>query len=233
MYHGALAWPTSNLESASETNFIEAYGPVVAAAIALVGVVLTLLVTSFRDRRLKQLEREDAYRAEVRSSLASLLTTAKNFERYGRVMGDPARWVLSGYEQATTLADSTERTMSELQQRLVTSLLLNIDTTLQHDLEVLMKQVDRVSEVVHEANDAFWEARRPSEVILEASARWDDFGDACEQLMEDGRRLLMPTHRQHQRTTPTIWVRLSLATVRLLKRWESPDAQPRSRDNTP
>ena len=176
-------------------TFIAQYGPLLAAGIALIGVMLTLFITTVRGRAEVRLAREDAYRGEARTVLAVLLTTAKEFQRNGLVMSRFSRWAVLGYERATTVADSTEAAMKDMQQQLVIASLLLTDDALQRELDRLTDCTDRVAEVIHESVDSFWEARAPSELVGEADKRWEEFATACVDLQCAGLRLLRPTIR--------------------------------------
>jgi hypothetical protein len=184
-----------DLPAAVTPTFILQYGPLLAAGIALTGVMLTLFITTVRGRAEVLLAREDAYRGEARAALAKLLTTAKEFQRNGLVMSKPSKWAVLGYERATTVADRTEAAMKEMQQQLVIAALLLTDNALQRDLDTLSGCTDRVAEVIHESVDSFWEARVPSELVGEADARWEEYATACAGLQCSGLRLLRPTVR--------------------------------------
>ncbi|MGL5823390.1 MAG: hypothetical protein ACRCYU_00775 [Nocardioides sp.] len=159
------------------------------------GVLLTLWFTNRRDQRKDKTTREDAYRADARTALAELLATAKTFDRHGRVLADVRKWALLGEERASALADTTEASMRDLQQRLVTASLLVVEPDLQQALGQVRDRADDVAAVIHESVDAFWDGRMPAAIVDSADQRWEHFGEACAALHGLGLHLLRPTIR--------------------------------------
>ncbi len=176
------------------TPSLTQYGPVIAAGIALVGVLVTLAVTTSRGRREALIAREDAYRQSARAVVVDLLVAANEFQRHGRVMSSAQGWVGLSYEHATEFADSTEASMKALDQKLSTATLMLTDEKLQQDLVDLESRFERVAYIVHETIDAFWGARQPNGVD-DVDRSWAEYSRACFKLRDDSARLLRPTIR--------------------------------------
>lgn len=165
-----------------------------AAGLALLGVLATLLVTVRRGDKEARVAREDAYRDAARTVVVELLVAANEFQRYGLVLSDPAQWAALGYDRSSAIAESTEQAMKALHQRLATASLLLTDEELQLDLESLEAATQRAAALVHNTVDSFWAGKRPSS-LRDADETWRSYAAASDQLRGDALRLLRPMIR--------------------------------------
>jgi hypothetical protein len=76
----AITFHAAAAQAASPT-FISQYGPLLAALVALSGVLITLAVNVRRDQRRYRIEREDAFRRDQRSAIAAIAVAGHNFRK--------------------------------------------------------------------------------------------------------------------------------------------------------
>lgn len=178
-------------------EFVSTFGPLVAALIALLGVLVTLVVSEARTRRESTNRREDEYREDVRAAIASVLISARNYERQSHAFSDPTMFIGLGFEGAKGLRDATDTAMRELSQSLVVAQLLSIDETLTAQLEGLLEEFDRTASLVHEAMESFWGIAPSADDFWDRRSQcFDAFDNACQRLLDEALTVLAPTVRQ-------------------------------------
>jgi hypothetical protein len=170
--------------SAADPTFLQQFGPVLAACLALMGVAASLTVTARREARRFQLEREDAYRQEQRVALSAVMVAAQTYRRTAGTLGRPQAWINSGYERATSLADQADAAMADLLNQLTVARLLIASPDLQNALDTLFGQWSKTSQLVSEIVSAFWaqESERMREMAESLEGAWPDFGAAAATL---------------------------------------------------
>lgn len=178
---------------AASPSIIQQYGPLIAAVIALLGVLVTLAVTTTRERRKDALAREDAYRSTARAAVADVLAAATRLIRYGQVMSDQSRWAELSYAMATESMERADEAMKELQQHLVTSRLLIVEDELVATLDKLHEAFDECAAAIHDAVDAFWTGSPSPHSEDTVTARWQQFSDEAATLMATATEHLRPT----------------------------------------
>lgn len=174
-------------------SFIQQYGPLIAALIALAGVVATLLINGRQDRTHDRNSREDEYRKDARAAVSAVLTAAAEFQRHGRVLSEQWRWIRMGEPRATKLSDATELAMKDLQQKLIAASVLASEPELQRALDRVQGALDEAASVVHEAVNTFWEGT-PSEISSATREKaWMQYAECCGSLAAVTLTLLSPT----------------------------------------
>lgn len=101
-----ITWHTAAAPAANSA-FISQYGPLLAALVALFGVLITLAVNVRRDQARYRSQREDEYRRDQRNAIAAIAVAGHNFRkecaalvdhdnqiRRGRDLVDPAKMTL-------------------------------------------------------------------------------------------------------------------------------------------
>ena len=188
-----------NLGAADSPTFIAQYGPLLAALVALTGVLITLFVAGRRSERDSKIRREDEYRSAVRAAVVSVLSAARTFYQEGGELADPRRFIHLGYEGATELRNRADQAISTLSTTLIEARLLALDRELQKALDDVVGDFEAAARVVHEGVDAFWEGRPPLPFWHERQARWQSLAGSCARLQEIASRVLAPTVRTDQR----------------------------------
>jgi hypothetical protein len=168
---------------------------VVAAIIALVGVLTTVAVSERRARRDSRLVREDAYRIAMRSVLADLLVAAHAYERCARLLSDPTRWLAEGQDRVLDYSKQAAESLDRAERALVVAELSVIDVDLQKLLVELRTSVEKVDELTQEILTSFWERRRPLPLVNERASRLQRYNSACLQLQRAALQALRPTVR--------------------------------------
>src|SRR4051794_13622759 len=104
---------------------------VAAAVIALLGVLTTVAVSERRARRESRLAREDAYRVDMRSKLADLLVASHEYERAGKLLSEPSRWLAEGEDRILELSKQATESLERTERALVVAELTIVDAELQ------------------------------------------------------------------------------------------------------
>lgn len=154
------------------------WAAVIAAGIALVGVLCSMLYVAARERKLLDLTRRDAYRTEARSAVAGVLRTAADYQRTGRIVSDTLRWVSMDYESASELARATEAAMAKLGHDITATSMLVSEPDLQAAIGSLDEAFDNTAAAIHASVDAFWGIGGHPLSVAQRERFWNDFDSA-------------------------------------------------------
>jgi hypothetical protein len=179
----------------AQPTFIQQFGPLFAALIALIGVALTLVINGRREASRNRWAREDEYRKEQRQALASVLVAAHNFRRDLTKVGLTEQWVHEGQERVLTLRNEADKAISELLNQLTIARLLVHSGKLQNTIDELYLQQAAISPCIHEIVDAFWSDNQEetSRTARNLSSKWRGFDDAIAVLQSVALDELGPT----------------------------------------
>jgi hypothetical protein len=83
----AIMW-SATVAPATSPTFISQYGPLMAALVALTGVLLTLAINVKRDHARYRSQREDEYRRDQRNAIAAIAIAGHKFRRECAVLVD-------------------------------------------------------------------------------------------------------------------------------------------------
>lgn len=94
-------------------------GPaIIAAVIAFVGVLLTIVVLNVREARREGWGRRNAYRVAASEVVSRLMSEAFTFERAGRVASEEWKWLSLGSVEGSSVARDAEQSMARMVQTL-------------------------------------------------------------------------------------------------------------------
>jgi hypothetical protein len=130
---------------ASSPTFASQYGPLIAALIALLGVIVSLTVNGRRDQDRYVNEREDVYRRDQRAAIASIAVAGHNFRRECAALVGADQWEI--HREAANVA------MATLLNELTVAKLLIYDEDLQAALDSVFKAWDAVCSAVDKLED--------------------------------------------------------------------------------
>lgn len=116
------------------------YGPLVAALVALLGVLVTLAINVRRDQVRYRYEREDSYRHDQRTAIAATVVAGHNFRRECAA--------LINFDQWHARRKSADMATGALLNELTVAKLLVHDASLQEALDGVFKAWDTVCEAV-------------------------------------------------------------------------------------
>jgi hypothetical protein len=133
--HLILAAATAN------PTFVSQYGPLIAALIALSGVLITLLINVRRDQERYRSEREDAYRRDQRSAIAAIAVAGHNFRRECTALLNDDEW--HAHRESADTATAT------LLNELTVAKLLVYDADLQEGLDGVFDAWDGVCAAIN------------------------------------------------------------------------------------
>lgn len=139
--HFALATP------AASPTFMSQYGPLIAALVALFGVLITLTVNVRSNQTRYREQREDDYRRDQRTAVAAIAVAEHNFLRECGALVDLDNW--------PDHHDSADAAMAALLNELTVTRLLFHDPTLQGCLDDVYTMWDSVSKAMDALEDAF------------------------------------------------------------------------------
>jgi hypothetical protein len=111
-----------------------------AALVALLGVLVTLLVNVRRDHARYRSEREDDYTRDQRAAIAAIVVAGHNFRRECTALINADQW--------RTHRESADAAMAALLNELTIAKLLVYDPALQEALDGVFKAWDTVCEAV-------------------------------------------------------------------------------------
>jgi hypothetical protein len=154
---------------APNPTFISQYGPLIAALIALFGVVITLAVSAGRDRARYRSQREDDYRRDQRIAIAAIAVAGQSFRKECAALIDPDYRIHHGRH----LADPA---MSTLLNELTVARLLIYDPILQAGLDEVNNAWNAMAEALDEMENAFTEQELREKFgrsLLEALRKFD------------------------------------------------------------
>lgn len=126
--------------SPANQDIISRYGPLLAALVALSGVLVTLIVNVRRDRVRYRNEREDDYRRDQRNAVAAIVVAGHGFRRECASLVD--------FDQWQSRRESADAATTGLLNELTVAKLLVHDTSLQGALDGVFKAWDTVCEAV-------------------------------------------------------------------------------------
>jgi hypothetical protein len=169
--------------SVAKPAFIYQYGPLLAALVALSGVLVTLIVNVRRDRIRYRNEREDNYRHDQRNAIAAIVVAGHGFRRECASLVD--------FDQWQARREAADTAMAGLLNELTVAKLLVHDISLQGALDGVFKAWD----VVCEAVDKLEIAR-----VGEKAAR----GEAVESLEDSLREFDQQSNILHSVTLKTL-----------------------------
>lgn len=121
-------------------TFVSQYGPLLAALVALFGVLVTLIVNVRRDHDRYRKERDDDYRRDQRAAIASIVVAGHNFRRECTALLNSDQW----YDHRESADAATAALLNEL----TVAKLLVYDNNLQDALDGVFKAWDDVCESV-------------------------------------------------------------------------------------
>lgn len=176
-------------------SIVQQYGPLLAAGIALFGVLVTVRATTRRELERARLDREDRYRQDARAGIAVVLTGATLFSRYGQVMSVQWRWVRLGFVRSTEMATATENAMRDLNASLEHARLLVRDEAIAASLEDLVESFSDAASQIHSAIDAFWDGGPAVLSEDDVPDVWQRFHNVCAELRNVAGVTLSPTVR--------------------------------------
>lgn len=129
-----------------DVSLAQQYGPLFAACVALVGVLVTLVVTGRREAARHRLVRQDEYRREQRTAIAGVATGAHAFRRAGGAVAVPGALDEAGRDAALGMLDAADRAGADLLNALTIARLLVNDGGLQDTIDGLYVAWARTSE---------------------------------------------------------------------------------------
>jgi hypothetical protein len=161
--------------SSANTSFISQYGPLLAAAVALLGVLVTLHVNGKRDKERYRgqrrddetryrSQREDDYRREQRIAIADIAVVSQDFRRECGMLVNRDQW--PGHR------DLFEAATAALLNKLTVAMLLIHDQVLQKALDGVLTSWKSVGDSVDEVEGAFFNqqpGRQEAVASLEAA----------------------------------------------------------------
>lgn len=135
MRHLTLAAATAN------PTFISQYVPLIAALIALSGVLITLIVNLRHNQERYQSEREDAYRRDQRTAIAAIAVAGHNFRRECTALANDDEW--------HSHRESADAATAALLNELTVAKLLVYDADLQEALDGVFDAWDGVCAAIN------------------------------------------------------------------------------------
>lgn len=175
-------------------SFVTQWGPLIAALVALVGVMLSLYVTGRREDLRRREQARDDYNREQRTAIAAVATAAHELGRTAAAFGDVKRLRSEGYESATGMRDAVQAAAGELLNALTVASLLIHDTQLQGRLDEVLEAFPSVQDAALAVYNAYRDDATGDllavDAVLEHS--WPRFDQAVVALHQDALRLLAP-----------------------------------------
>jgi hypothetical protein len=175
-------------------SFVAQWGPLIAALVALSGVMLSLYVTGRREELRRSEQARDDYNREQRTAVAAVATAAHELGRAAAVFGDVERLRSEGYESATGMRDAVHDAAGELLNALTVANLLIHDSHLQARLDEVLEAFPSVQDAALVVFRAYRDD--PNGDLLSVAAAlercWPRFDKAVVDLHEDALRLLAP-----------------------------------------
>lgn len=133
----------------AQPTFVSQYGPLIAALIALIGVLVTLTVNVKRDQARYRSQREDDYRRDQRSAIAAVAVGVHNLCTECELLADLDN--LSHWRQRR---DSVYAAKTGLLNELTVAGLLIYNPTLQGALDDVLLAWEAVSNALDEIENA-------------------------------------------------------------------------------
>lgn len=146
--------------TAATPTFISQYGPLIAALIALFGALLTLAINVRRDKIRYQTEREDDYRHDQRTAIASIVVAGHNFRRECAALVNLDQW--------NVRRKSADIATAALLNELTVAKLLVYDASLQEALDGVFNAWDKVCEAVDKLERVRFSHERKQEEAIES-----------------------------------------------------------------
>lgn len=167
-------------------TFMSQYGPLLAALVALCGVLVTLAVNGWRDQVRYRSQREDEYRRDQRDAIAAVAVAGHKFRK------ECAALVEHG-SQIRRSHDVLESARMTLLNELTVARLLIQDPFLRNGLDGVNKAWTALSDAVDMKEQAFLNRElcgQADECLLEALSKFDS---ATKILYSAAMGSLMPT----------------------------------------
>lgn len=184
------------LEPVAQPTFLQQWGPLLAASMALLGALITLLVNARRDSKRYQLQREDDYRREQRQALASVMATAHVYRRNTSRLAAPDRWSNGGRAGFLALREQAHEGATDLLNALSIARLVVHGPALQDALDQLFVWLTESRARGDALADAY--ETGASQVVKDErsaslDAAWTDFSNAVGILQSLALDELRPT----------------------------------------
>ena len=180
-----IVWHTATA-AASNPTLMTQYGPLAAALVALLGVLITLAINGRRDHRRYRNQREDEYRRDQRDTVAAIAVAGHNFRK--------ECVALVGYDmQIRRVRDLIEPARLTLLNDLTVARLLIQNPILQGGLDEVNSALNSLDDALDKKEEAFANrdlGKEADEALLEALRKFDA---ATKILYTGAMRELKPT----------------------------------------
>lgn len=171
--------------SASNPTFISQYGPLIAALVALVGVLITLIVNVRKDQERYRIQREDDYRHDQRTAIAAVAVAGHNVLRECGALETSDNW----NDQRAATDDAMAALLNELT---VTRLLIH-DETLQKLLDSVFNAWDAIDRAMGDIKDSLFNQLSRQNAVESLREALDKYDIAASKLYTVALDKLKPT----------------------------------------
>jgi hypothetical protein len=172
-------------------TLIQQYGPLLAALIALAGVLITLRFSSQRDQKRFRLQREDDYRREQRQTVALIATAAQALRDSGGSYTEPTTWSNGDYFQLTRIKNEVNSALANLLNQLTVARLLVHDEALQTALDGLFHAYSDVN--IFLRSMVIGSSHTRTQAVNDVDEMWSMFDKAADSLQYVALTRLRPT----------------------------------------